>query len=185
LPSHGRHSRPFLTFRQTDPLPTARVNAGKRIEGGIVPVAFPRPQPKANLIERVELISRYRNRVTLTERDGIDLITDMLSDGSVTFFYVDPPYIDKGEDLYLNDLHWEDHVRLATVLTNSGGCWMATYNCDERIPGELYPSNRCIQFDIKHTAQRQQIGAEYAIFSASLSVESLEGLSIGDVHVLR
>lgn len=135
-----------------------------------------------NLIERVRTISRYRTRVTLSERDGVELLRDLLVERPDAFFYVDPPYTDKGEELYLNDLAWQDHATLASVLTASGSRWLVTYNCDPRIPAELYPDHRCVEFDIKHTAQRQHVGAEYAIFSHALVIGSLDGLSTGNAR---
>jgi DNA adenine methylase len=137
---------------------------------------------RTDLTERIELISRYRNRVTLTEQDGTELLREMLPNSRSTFFYVDPPYVDKGEELYFNDLHWDDHAALAKVLTDSGARWLVTYNCDERIPSDLYPANRCVRFDIKHTAQKQHVGSEFAIFSTNLVVDSLDGLSTGDAR---
>lgn len=139
---------------------------------------------RENLSDRIRTISRYRTRVTLFERDGVGLLRDLFSVSSDAFFYVDPPYTDKGDDLYLNDLSWQDHSRLASVLTRSDTRWLVTYNCDPRIPEQLYPENRCVQFDIKHTAQRQHIGSEYAIFSEALFVDSLDGLSTGTASLL-
>jgi len=135
-----------------------------------------------NLTERVRLISRYRTRVTLVERDGIELLRELLPEGEDAFFYVDPPYTDKGEELYLNDLTWQDHSELADVLTSSDCRWLVTYNCDPRIPTDLYPASRCVQFDIKHTAQTQHVGAEYALFADALAVDSLDGLSTGEAR---
>lgn len=135
-----------------------------------------------NLGDRIRTISRYRTRVTLHERDGVELLHDLVDDLPDAFYYVDPPYTDKGEELYLNDLAWHDHSDLAAVLTSSRIRWLVTYNCDPRIPEQLYPDNRCVQFDIKHTAQKQHVGTEYAIFADSLIVESLDGLSTGEAQ---
>jgi DNA adenine methylase len=112
----------------------------------------------------------------------VELLRDLLVERPDAFFYVDPPYTDKGEELYLNDLAWQDHATLASVLTASGSRWLVTYNCDPRIPAELYPDHRCVEFDIKHTAQRQHVGAEYAIFSHALVIGSLDGLSTGNAR---
>jgi len=139
---------------------------------------------REDLIARVELISRYRSRVTLSERDGTVMLREILSSVPSAFFYIDPPYIDKGEDLYLNDLSWDDHVLLAGLLTGSKSRWLVTYNCDSRVHDDLYPDHRCIQFDIKHTAQRQHVGTELAIFAPSLVIGSLDNLSTGEVTFL-
>jgi DNA adenine methylase len=140
---------------------------------------------REDLANRIRLISRYKNRVTISEQDGAQLLSEMIPDGKSKFFYVDPPYTDKGQDLYLNDLTWEDHRELAGILAGSDARWLVTYNCDRRILRELYPGHRCVRFEIKHTAQHQHIGSEFAIFSSNLVVETLDDLSVGDARFIR
>ncbi|MEA3076446.1 MAG: adenine methylase [Actinomycetota bacterium] len=136
---------------------------------------------REQLIGRIEAISRLKNRVVLHEGDGVSLLRTMLPGARTTFFYVDPPYVDKGDDLYLDELTWDDHRTLSALLVASDARWLVTYNCDERIRTELYPRQRCVSFDIKHTAHLQHVGSEYAIFSDSLAVDSLEELGSGTV----
>ena len=60
---------------------------------------------KAELVQRIRRISRYRNRVRLYQLDALDftnqVISQMKRGNSIAFF--DPPYIEKGEGLYLNE----------------------------------------------------------------------------------
>lgn len=134
-----------------------------------------------DLSHRIRTLSKYRNRVTISQQDGCELLSELLPDSRATFFYVDPPYVDKGRDLYLNDLTWCDHEKLAAVLQDNNARWLVTYNCDNRISNELYPGRRCVRFDIAHTAQHQHVGSELAIFADSLVLGSLEALSKGAV----
>lgn len=128
----------------------------------------------AALADRVELIARYRSRVTVTEVDGIGLIRQHINQPS-SFLYADPPYLADGDHLYLNTLTWTDHMRLATYLRR-GGQWLLTYDEDRRVPRELYPELRCAVFDIAHTAAQHHVGREHAVFAPALSVRSLQGL---------
>jgi DNA adenine methylase len=132
---------------------------------------------REELIQRIELISKYNSRITVSNLDGIDLLRGMLPLSDTTFVYVDPPYIDKGKDLYLNAMHWNDHIELSILLAESNARWMATYNCDERLLEDLYPMCRCARFSINHSAQTQHVGSEFAFFSSQLAISDLSNLS--------
>lgn len=127
-----------------------------------------------SLARRVSRIGRYRSRITVLQEDGIELTRRYLGDSAV-FIYADPPYLNKAENLYLNGLAWEDHERLASYLCK-GRNWLLTYDCDERIPEQLYPTIRCARFDIAHTAGKQHVGQEYALFAPELELPSLASL---------
>jgi DNA adenine methylase len=126
----------------------------------------------SELAERVRRLGRYRDRVIIEERDGIDLLGAALNDRGV-FAYVDPPYLDKGDHLYLNTLEWDDHLRLADTLC-ARGSWLVTYDTDPRVPRVLYPNCRCARYEISHTAAKRHVGREYAIFSPDLKIGSLD-----------
>ncbi len=136
---------------------------------------------RAVLAKRIRLLGRYRNRVTVLEEDGVAVIRRFV--GPRAFVYADPPYLDKGSELYLNGLTWADHAKLSAVLGRSRSPWMVTYDVDERVR-TLFPRHRRVEFSIAHTAQRQHIGDELAIFSDGLRVTSLDGLGRDPVFVL-
>lgn len=127
------------------------------------------------LAARVRHIGAYRNRVNLTQLDGREFVNLLSEDhGSETLLYVDPPYLVQGERLYLNSLTYADHGALAASLRETDLPWLLTYDADERITAELYVGLRCAEFDITHTAQRHNVGTEYAIFSDGLVVPDLD-----------
>jgi DNA adenine methylase len=126
------------------------------------------------LVARVERLAGYRQRVTVLEQDGLEVITTVLTDPR-TFIYADPPYLRDGDRLYLNSMSWESHVRLAGEL-KTGGQWLLTYDDDERIQRDLYPGLRCAIFDIAHTAAKRHMGREHAVFAPSLVVPTLDAL---------
>lgn len=124
------------------------------------------------LAQRVEQIARYRKRIRVTELDARRFLADLegQTDPSRLLVYVDPPYMGQGEDLYLDALTIEDHQELAAQLRKSRLKWFLTYDADVRVTDDLYRGLRCVEFDIAHTAQRQHVGSEYAVFSDSLVV---------------
>lgn len=132
---------------------------------------------KEALIERVEAIAPYRNRITLLERDALELLDEFDSKAENCLIYVDPPYLEKGGKLYMDNLSWDDHVALAELLPEKHKTWLLTYDADKRVSDTLYPNQRCASFDIAHTAAKQHVGSEYVVFSDDLSIASLDGLS--------
>jgi DNA adenine methylase len=126
------------------------------------------------LADRIKVLSRYGSRVSVREVDGIELIDEFLGDSSA-FIYADPPYLGKGDHLYLDTLAWDDHVRLAELLAG-GGRWLLTYDADPRVTDALYVGCRCAEFSMTHSAAVQHVGREYAVFAPSLKVDTLDGL---------
>lgn len=132
---------------------------------------------RLELASRIRRLGRYRNRVELHQRDGVEFLDEQLKDPEV-FVYVDPPYIEKAKGLYMDTLAWSDHERLAAALVPSAGRWLLTYDHDDRVPDVLYPGLRHIGFDIAHTAARQYVGQEFAVFSNSVTLTDFEGLRV-------
>ena len=129
---------------------------------------------KAGLASRIEALSSFATRVTVCQADGIGLIKGYLNDPAVVI-YADPPYLGKGDGLYLDTLGWDDHLRLARML-KAGGRWLVTYDADSRVTEDLYAGLRCAEFTLSHSAAVQHVGREYAVFAPSLAIPSLEGL---------
>jgi DNA adenine methylase len=128
---------------------------------------------KVALARRVRTLGNYRNRVTVSEEDGVDLVKRYR--GPRSFIYADPPYLVRGTDLYLDTLTWSDHRRLAGLLSHSAGRWMVTYDHDSRVH-DLYPAQRRAVFSIAHTAARPHVGKELAVFGDAVEVPTLTGL---------
>lgn len=132
------------------------------------------------LAERVTLLGEYRNRVEVTELDGALFLGQLTRDDPQALVYVDPPYLIHGDSLYLNSLNSSDHTRLSSMLIESDLRWLLTYDADARVPDELYAGLRCAEFNIAHTAQVQQVGQEYVVFSADLRVPDINLLPRAD-----
>jgi DNA adenine methylase len=129
---------------------------------------------KGRLSHRIEVLSSYGSRVSIRQEDGIEIIRGHLKEPD-SFIYADPPYLEKGDDLYLDTLGWTDHVRLSKLL-QEGGQWLLTYDADPRITDDLYAGFRCAEFSMTHSAAVQHMGREYAVFAHSIEVSTLAGL---------
>ena len=117
---------------------------------------------KAGLRERIERIVDYRSRILVSSLDGIEFIRSM--DPDSTFFFIDPPYYEKGQTLYLNSLDDAYHGQLAACLKGmKRRAWVVTYDDCEPIR-RLYEGWADIRpFSLRYAASRRRMGSEIMI----------------------
>jgi len=124
---------------------------------------------KDKLAERIRQLSLYKNRISVFNRDGVDLMNDYLNKKNV-FIYLDPPYYEKGATLYLNHYKKEDHEVLAKLLNcNPDAFWLLTYDNNKEIKS-LYPERKIVNFALNYNAYKSYKGKEILISSDALAV---------------
>ena len=124
---------------------------------------------KENLIRRIQQIGRYRNRIHLYQQDALDFTKNVVAQlgGDVLAFY-DPPYIEKGEALYLDNYSISDHRELANQVKHLIQPWIVTYDYDAAIRHGLFPDHKCLNFKLSYSAQSRHYGKEAMFFSHNL-----------------
>ncbi|WP_394524910.1 DNA adenine methylase [Paenarthrobacter nicotinovorans] len=127
---------------------------------------------KTALAERVRFLGQYSDAVTIHQKDALAFLNDLEPLGNDTFVYVDPPYIEEGERLYLHAFG-ASHGSLSAHLAATSLPWVLTYDVHKDIRQTLYSELRCAIFEISHTAQKQHVGSEYMLFSPDLAVPDL------------
>ncbi len=124
---------------------------------------------KEKLAERIRQLSLHKNKISVSNRDGVDLINDCLNKKNV-FIYLDPPYYEKGSTLYLNHYKKEDHEVLAELLNrNPDAFWLLTYDNKKEIRS-LYPERKIVNFSLNYNAYESRKGEEIMISSDALLV---------------
>lgn len=130
---------------------------------------------KPSLVDRINALAEYRDNVRISQVDGKQFLADLDRARESVFFYVDPPYLKQGEDLYLANMTFSDHLDLARTLQRLRSPWVLTYDRDDRVPDELYTKHACADFTISHTAAQQHIGNEYLVVPSHVRVDALDG----------
>ncbi len=139
---------------------------------------------KKDLVQRIQRIARYRNRVQIYNLDAEKFIATVLPDlPHKTLIYLDPPYYNKGQRLYENHYIRKDHERIAHLISDIKQPWIVSYDgCSE--VEELYKSYRNLHYHIGYSAQSRYSGSEYLFFSPKLLLPEVDDPKSVKTHLL-
>lgn len=117
---------------------------------------------KDDLVARCQRVAEYRDRLTVSNVDGISFIREQRS--LRTFFFIDPPYFEKGQSLYLNVADSAYHADLASYLRSMpDDAWLVTYDDCPEIR-RLYRGWASIRpFSLRYSASERRGGREVMI----------------------
>jgi DNA adenine methylase len=117
---------------------------------------------KQELLQRCRKVGEYADRIKPSGFDGIEFIRDL--DTGKTFFFIDPPYFEKGGSLYLNSTDARYHANLAELLESmQDAAWVLTYDdCPEiRRMYDRWANVR--PFALRYVASERRAGREVLI----------------------
>ncbi len=121
---------------------------------------------KDDLVQRLRRIAERAAQIDIFEGDAVDLLARVdRARRRRTLVYVDPPYLTRSSDLYLDEMSFAGHKQIAQLLRDKFPYWMASYDIDDRVKSELYPANPVLTFALRHCASRNHVGAEQIAFS--------------------
>lgn len=128
---------------------------------------------RETLLDRCRLLGLYAGRIEVSQRDGRAVIKDF-ADQPKTFVYADPPYFEKGSQLYLNSFGLADHQALADTLNDRPrGTWMLTYDVHDTI-ADLYTERRSFTVAINYSVREARASQELLIVSDTLEADFRE-----------
>jgi DNA adenine methylase len=129
------------------------------------------------LIFRIESIVNLRRRIKLTRSDALALLRYGLPRWDKrTLVYLDPPYYERGRELYYDYYKQTDHESLAAFIAANmnNQSWIVSYDNVEAIK-KLYSGFRHIVYDVGYSARETRQGREAMFFSPGLTIPDLVG----------
>ncbi len=184
-PDAGELAVAFSTFYMN------RTNRSGIITGGMIggrkqvgPYGLDARFNRENLVRRIEKISRYASRVSLSGEDALNFLKTWCDDEApYSLVYLDPPYFNKGGDLYRNAYGPDDHAAVANLTSRLKVPWIVSYDTHPSILG-LYKEHHNIRYSLSYSAGTRTSGSEVMFLSDGLfapDVESPAGIPVADV----
>ncbi|NQW18898.1 MAG: DNA adenine methylase [Chloroflexi bacterium] len=126
---------------------------------------------KGGLISRIERLAAYQNRVSISNLDAQEFLTDVAFQISGrSLIYLDPPYASRGQDLYQNHYDLADHTNIANLLFDCPQAeWLVSYDAVIEIDA-LYKQAERVDLSVSYSAQSRYRGNEWLHFSPSLRI---------------
>lgn len=129
------------------------------------------------LAERIEKIAKRRAHIHLYNKDIGSFIERYVPkyahDGLI---YFDPPYFDKGKQLYLNFFNYNDHVRIEKMIREKVKCdWIITYDDVPEIV-HIYDGYNLKRYDLNYSVSEKRRASEIVIFKTAQMIPSKEEL---------
>jgi DNA adenine methylase len=125
------------------------------------------------LAERILHLGRLKDRIHLSCEDAIVFLKRSLPRGHArakVFVYLDPPYVIKGQRLYLNAYGPRDHAALARFLRAQKSLpWLVSYD-DNELVRKLYASHKLAMMPIMYTLQEKRAAQELIITPRHVAV---------------
>jgi DNA adenine methylase len=121
---------------------------------------------KKDLVARIHKIAGIKDRITVSNLDGLAFISKLNRKRDNIFIYLDPPYYHKGADLYMNFYSKKDHMNLAKNVHKISKRWMVSYDHQDFILG-LYEKYKIVSYSLSQSASNR-VGEEVLIFPESV-----------------
>lgn len=128
---------------------------------------------KVNLTNRINEISKYKNRILLYNKDAEDFIKQNLSKTKNCLIFIDPPYIEKGHQLYTNFYKLDDHESISKTIKKhlEDKHWLLTYDLSDLLD-DLYSDYPSDDYYLNYSVHSPRKGIEKIIFSNNLKTDN-------------
>lgn len=159
-----------------------RTNVSGVIKGGVIGGLAQAGKYKINarfnkndLVNRIQKIKSIKSRISVSNLDGMNFIQKLDNQEEEIFIYLDPPYYQKGANLYMNFYSHEDHKKLSKKVHKLRKKWIVSYDNHEFILN-LYAEKHKLIHKLSQSASNR-VGDELFIFSEKIDfVDSMSSL---------
>ena len=153
-----------------------RTNVSGVLKGGVIGGQQQQGKYKINarfnkkeLIGRIQKITSFKDRIYLFNLDGVDFVKKINKKNEDILIYFDPPYYQKGSDLYMNYFKDKDHLRLKNTIEKLQKKWIVSYDNHDFIKN-IYSKNHQVVYQLAQSTSNR-VGDEVIIFSEQLQFQ--------------
>ena len=118
------------------------------------------------LSDRILNLVHWRKKIRVFNQDAIRFLKEQLPKGcgrKRALVYLDPPYVNKGQRLYLNAYEKKDHADLARYLLSQKSLhWIMSYD-DNGLVRKLYKDRLRARINANYTLQEKRLTHEILI----------------------
>src|ERR1700730_16914868 len=161
-----------------------RTNRSGILNGGIIggrdqtrPLKIDARYNADELIFRIESIAKMKKRIKLTHSDAISFLKFGLPKWpDKALIYLDPPYYERGSELYYDYYEPKDHEEVAKFVDAhmKERNWIVSYD-NSRAIKKLYSDFRRITYNVAYSARDRYTGKEVMFFPPKLIVPEVVG----------
>ena len=131
---------------------------------------------RQKLASLVMQLGRSRSAIRITNMDAVDFLKKHVprgTDRKRVFVYLDPPYVQKGQRLYLNAYESQDHRKLSAYLRSQKSLyWFASYD-DSPLIRTLYAGLKVCWLPVQYSLQVKRTANELALGPRYLALPAL------------
>lgn len=139
---------------------------------------------REKLARRVERIAERKKDICVYSQEiGTFLKRYISKYEENAFVYFDPPYFDKGKQLYMNYFQFDDHVRIKDAIKEKvKSSWVITYDDSADIL-KIYDGYSVRKFDLNYSAANVRRASELIIFKNRELIPSKEELAANGINI--
>lgn len=168
-----------------------RTNRSGIIKGGIIGGQEQSGRWKMNarfnredLAKRIQEIAARKDDIKLYNKDIKSFITKyvpLYEDNALIYF--DPPYFNKGKQLYMNFFRFKDHKRIESIIRENVNCdWIITYDVAPEIES-IYTAYSMSLYDLNYSVSKKCKASELMIFKDGIGIPSEESLQLQKIRI--
>jgi len=136
---------------------------------------------KQTMIERINEVTRLKERIILSNDDAVIFLRKNLPKGNGrknTFVYLDPPYVVKGQKLYMNAYEKNDHRGIADYMCAQKMLpWIMSYD-DTELTRHLYKNQQIAFLPINYSLQKNALQTNSSLRRITFAFQGCCGLAL-------
>lgn len=122
---------------------------------------------KETLKRKIRNIAAWSNKIELHKQDVFNFLDEKILKVPNLFINFDPPYVEKGGELYLNHFSENTHERLRKVISKIRVPWIVTYD-DHVLIKKLYSRYECKNIGVHYSVKNVRIARELLFSSKDI-----------------